>query len=90
MTSKPPPTPAPGPKLPVNPVSAPLWTRGDKVFFGSMAAFVAALAALLIYGVTREPGLCIGWEPAPAVYRFDGVAYQPEARWRCVEWGSSR
>jgi hypothetical protein len=82
---KPPPTPAP--KIPVNPEPDRYqWDRSDKRFFGGMAAFVAALVALLVYGVTRKPGPCIGWEPWPPVYRLmpDG-RYRPEPRWLCVE-----
>jgi hypothetical protein len=82
VTEKPPPTPAP--KLPVMPELIP--HSSDWPWVGFVVALVSASVGVVAYGVTREPPRCIGWEPAPPVYRLmpDG-GYHPERRWRCVE-----
>jgi hypothetical protein len=77
---KPPPTPSP---------NTPVWRAqptSDWGWWGGCIAFVVLLMAIVGYGVTREPPRCIGWEPAPPVYRYKPDGYHPESRWRCVEW----
>ena len=81
----PPPTPTIMPSLPVDvghgrpPPSVRGWLAG-------CAAVVLAMVAIFVYGITREPPRCIGWEPAPPVYRLKPDGYHPEPRWRCIEW----
>ena len=80
------PQPTITPHLPVD-VGPGRQPPSDLAWLAGCIAVVLAMGAIVGYGVTREPDRCIGWEPAPAVYRLmpDG-GYHPEPRWRCIEW----